>query len=252
MKRIKKTSYFIAGILAIVLLFGGAALALTGTQSANITFRSIRLVIDGREITPEDANGNIVEPFIYNGTTYLPVRAVGEAFGKDVDWNGDTSTVYIGGVTARPAKEVLLYTKPYIAIGDSGGFSASGNETENRITVNSTEGVDAGNEKIRYSNYVVYALNAAAVKFTATLNPPLNESNELIYRIYGDGKQLYTSPIITPNVLPVQMNLDVTGVIEMKIEVTLTTVNTLGRDYKGFADWDYRGIENAVIVTTDY
>ncbi len=33
------------------------------------------------------------EPFIYNGTTYLPVRAVGEAVGKEVAWDNDTKTV---------------------------------------------------------------------------------------------------------------------------------------------------------------
>ena len=33
------------------------------------------------------------EPFIYDGTTYLPVRAVGEAVGKTVGWDGKTNTV---------------------------------------------------------------------------------------------------------------------------------------------------------------
>ena len=31
-----------------------------------------------------------------NGTTYLPVRAIGNAIGKQVSWDGGTQTVYIG------------------------------------------------------------------------------------------------------------------------------------------------------------
>jgi len=53
-------------------------------------------MIDGAEYVPTDANGNVVEPFIYNGTTYLPVRAVANAFGKDVKWDGKNAIVYIG------------------------------------------------------------------------------------------------------------------------------------------------------------
>ena len=59
-------------------------------------YDNIKLVIDGATITPKDANGSTVEPFIYNGTTYLPVRAVGNALGKQVSWDGKTKTVYLG------------------------------------------------------------------------------------------------------------------------------------------------------------
>lgn len=78
-------------------LVGGSALA-AGKMYKNITvqYDNIKLVIDGVTITPKDANGSTVEPFIYNGTTYLPVRAVGNALGKQVSWDGNTKTVYLG------------------------------------------------------------------------------------------------------------------------------------------------------------
>ena len=56
----------------------------------------------GRVFTPKDAAGNVVEPFIMNGTTYLPVRAVGEALGMSVNWDGNTHTVYLGDVDHLP------------------------------------------------------------------------------------------------------------------------------------------------------
>ena len=39
--------------------------------------------------------GKVVEPFIVDGTTYLPVRAIAEAFDKEVIWNEDAKKVQI-------------------------------------------------------------------------------------------------------------------------------------------------------------
>lgn len=64
-------------------------------------YDNIRIIVRGKEVTPKDGNGNIVEPFVYEGTTYLPVRAISNALGEDVDWDGDTNTVYIGGKVAK-------------------------------------------------------------------------------------------------------------------------------------------------------
>ncbi|MCI8539680.1 MAG: copper amine oxidase N-terminal domain-containing protein [Oscillospiraceae bacterium] len=73
-----------------------SATAITTDQNAYLSYRDIKICIDGQFITPKDVNGNVVEPFIYNGTTYLPVRAVGEALGKSVEFDSSTYTVYLG------------------------------------------------------------------------------------------------------------------------------------------------------------
>lgn len=86
----------LAGVLSVTLLVGGAVLASDGSKNIDIFFRNIKIMIDGAEYVPTDANGTVVEPFIYNGTTYLPVRAVANAFGKDVKWDGENATVYLG------------------------------------------------------------------------------------------------------------------------------------------------------------
>ncbi|MBR5553665.1 MAG: hypothetical protein IKV98_07430 [Clostridia bacterium] len=88
----------IAFILVGITLVCGTAIA-TGarrTETIDATYDNIKIVVDGLTIDPKDANGNKVEPFIYNGTTYLPVRAVGEAFGKQVSWDGVEKIVYLG------------------------------------------------------------------------------------------------------------------------------------------------------------
>jgi len=84
----------------VLLLSGITVLAAVRTEDISVTFRNIRLVVNGELITPRDAQGNIVEPFIFDGTTFLPVRAVANALGVDVDWDGNTSTVYLGSRAA--------------------------------------------------------------------------------------------------------------------------------------------------------
>lgn len=83
-------------MFAVQTVFVSTAEAHTGQQSAVLNYTDIKLCVDGQFITPKDANGSTVEPFAIQGTTYLPVRAIGEALGKPVDWDQATHTVYIG------------------------------------------------------------------------------------------------------------------------------------------------------------
>jgi len=53
----------------------------------------LKIKIDGEVFTPKDEDGSVLRPIIYDGRTYLPVRALGEALGVVVDWNPETKTV---------------------------------------------------------------------------------------------------------------------------------------------------------------
>ncbi len=92
----KRLQGLIAGILIGVMSVGGIAGAKEMNENVEVFYNNIKIFIDGAEIVPKDAAGNTVEPFIMNGTTYLPVRAIANAFGKDVEWDGATAGVYIG------------------------------------------------------------------------------------------------------------------------------------------------------------
>lgn len=77
------------------------------------------IVVDGAARTFADVNGRTVYPLLYQGSTYLPVRAIGELMGKSVSWDGKTNTVtlsgslvtdadtFSGGGTAQPAGTLL-------------------------------------------------------------------------------------------------------------------------------------------------
>ena len=103
MKNGKSWRAFIAGMVTMALLLAVAVPSFAAGAIKTIQARigGITIVVDGKKIQPTDANGNAVEPMIYNGTTYLPVRAVSSALGKEVYWDGQNWTVYLGKMDGK-------------------------------------------------------------------------------------------------------------------------------------------------------
>ncbi|MBQ8248542.1 MAG: hypothetical protein IJY93_01490 [Clostridia bacterium] len=82
-----------AGLFAGILISATVVGATTGAIQRELHYNNIQITLDGKNVHPTDANGKYVEPFIIDGTTYLPVRAVSNALGLGVDWDGNTNTV---------------------------------------------------------------------------------------------------------------------------------------------------------------
>ena len=99
MKSLSKIKGFILGILTAVIIYALCSTAFAASSiwedNIHVVYPGISLIIDGTKVIPKDTNGNIAEPFIYNGTTYLPIRAVANAFNKKVTWDGNTNTIYL-------------------------------------------------------------------------------------------------------------------------------------------------------------
>lgn len=55
----------------------------------------IKIYYNGEVQTFKDVNGKVVYPLSYQGTTYLPVRAISNLYDADIDWISETSTVVI-------------------------------------------------------------------------------------------------------------------------------------------------------------
>ena len=75
----------------------------TAAKRTDVTFTlrpEYHIVIDGTERTFVNANGMKVDPAIYNGSIYLPLRAIGEIMGKTVNWDGTTQTVRLDSATS--------------------------------------------------------------------------------------------------------------------------------------------------------
>jgi len=86
---------FVAGVLVTLLMSAVTVAAAVRTENITVTFRNIRIVVNNSVIVPRDAQGRVVEPFIWNDTVFLPIRAVGDAVGMDANWVGSTNTAYL-------------------------------------------------------------------------------------------------------------------------------------------------------------
>lgn len=72
-----------------VVLIGSAAVPAFAVDTS-VDYCRVKIVVDGATIVPKDADGKPVEPFIWKGTTYLPVRSVANALGLEVGWEPGT------------------------------------------------------------------------------------------------------------------------------------------------------------------
>ena len=220
------------GILLAAILTGGAAMASDGSRNIDIFFRNIKIMIDGAEYVPTDANGNVVEPFIYNGTTYLPVRAVANAFGKDVKWDGENATVFLGK-EGRMEPDNRLDKVQYI--------SYTENESRNHMEIVNGTIEDYNNNK--YTNgiffyiqngngysEVTYPLNGQYSRLTGKIVLPKNinttthkenncKTSETAITITDEnGEVLYKANGITAS-MPFSFDINTKGVNQIKVTV---------------------------------
>lgn len=102
-----KLSFF-AGMLSMALLVGTVGTAFAAYQKqATLSYQDIKITLNGEPVEPKDGAGNVVEPFAMDGTTYLPVRAIANALGLEVNWDGATNTVAL----TSGEKETSVYEK---------------------------------------------------------------------------------------------------------------------------------------------
>lgn len=85
----------------------GTTLVMTAAMAipamAAIDYETARLrpdftiMIDGKEKNFKRSDGSAAFALVYEGSTYLPLRAIGEAIGRNVNWDEDTKTITLEG-----------------------------------------------------------------------------------------------------------------------------------------------------------
>lgn len=85
----------IASIAVLSVITGSIAAAAFGVQRTIDVTGGVSVFMNGEELEMKDVNGNDVDAFVYDGTTYLPARAISEANGNSVAWDGEEGRVDI-------------------------------------------------------------------------------------------------------------------------------------------------------------
>ena len=206
---------YLLGLLTATVLVGGVTYAANTTTLYDVVTNGVKIVIDGKKINPTDANGKAVEPIIYNGTTYLPVRAVADALGKAVYWDGRNYTVYLGqmdGELEYPTEELSTDGN----IGDDYWYDTSdlkdnlGNIYSRGINSNYSERTFEKILNMKYSRF----------KGTFYVKNGTSSDGTVQFSVKTDGKTVYTSPEITKTSQPIDFDIDVTGCYDFQIICT--------------------------------
>ena len=97
-------------VTTVIILLALITTSVSAAVLQATTAPNIKIVIDGVVQNFKDANGNKVDPVVIDGVTYLPLRSVADAFGKEVSWDGNTSTITIGDSTNNASANLIDVT----------------------------------------------------------------------------------------------------------------------------------------------
>ncbi len=232
---------FTAGLVCGGMIMGlfVPSLAAQTVKKLEAYYKDIKLEINGTTVVPKDANGTVVDPFIVDGTTYLPARALAEALGCEVSWVTQTNTVVVKSETTAGqsiflndlAQSTSVPASAFRNWSSSTDYDAAGQQY-NRSLVATVEGsVPAGT----ITQYVQYDLGRKYTSLTGRITPmkglaAIGGSTHQI-NFYGDGELLYSSPVFSSSLAGASdaYNVDVSSVGVLKIE--MVTVRTTLASY---------------------
>ena len=232
----KRINGLIAGLLIGSLLAEGAVFAKQATETLDVVYDNIKILIDGKEYQPTDVNGNVVEPFIYNGTTFLPVRAIANAFDKDVDWEPQTSTVTLGSKNYDWLDQMGFVD--YKTTGTENVFTAISAGTQMTDEIKYNRGIHFtlydGKNGIKENNdgtkecyqEISYLLNGHYNDFCGVIaTMPSYYDGRAQIKFYGDGKLIYSSPIVSKGTKSTTFNFKVSEFKILKIRAEYVNIS---------------------------
>ena len=212
MKVKNKIGYFLSGIIFTLIFVVCLTPVWAAVSSKMIEVQTgVNIYVNDIKLNPKDANGNMVEPFIYNGTTYLPLRAVSEALDIPVQWDGKTNSVYLGR-SSEITQYLMDVCPPYEVTEQSYQkidtfVQMSGEKYTNGFIVEGAGGYAYFNLNGKYKT-VSFDFGHVDNSYDATAT---------MY-IYLDGKLAKTYDL-TYNALVKHDSIDVSGALQMQIDI---------------------------------
>lgn len=207
----KKKKLLTTLVLALA-LFGAFTLvsqAADGLQEIKAYLNSnISIKMDGETKVLTDANGVRVYPISYNGTTYVPIRAVANLLDIGVEWDKETQSVLLG---KQPGGVDLLDTyKAYAIKGqNSKQVQSSDGKTENIGGVDVSHWLYLG----YYGSYKEAHFNLGG-KYTSVTFQVYAE-DDMTLTVYGDDQSVLAEVPVTGRAAPKSVTVPLFNATEL-------------------------------------
>ncbi|MCL2016320.1 MAG: NPCBM/NEW2 domain-containing protein, partial [Defluviitaleaceae bacterium] len=225
---------FLSGILLTTLLFSTVSVFAAAPQTIEVIFGTVRTTLFGQEIISRDAQGTIIEPLTYNGTVFIPIDTILQALQENAQWDAATNTLNFGTPTTGVAGTPNQPQQPQQAAQGGTAFTQAvppfDVSNANRVAV--LDNVQMGGTY--YSN--VLGFNRSSNQQSSLQHSSHNlqgrftqlsgvfgridgsSQNNVVITFIGDGRTLQSIDINALN-LPTPINVDLTGVQLLRIEV---------------------------------
>ena len=224
--RMRELKGFAVGVILMVLLSGTVVLASPVMQE--IIF-GVSVSFNGTPVSFEED----MRPFTMGGRTFLPVRAVADLFGAEVDFDEDTNTVLLLSADGTPATlpqptpaaaaEFTRLSETFFA-GSDAGVWARVTDSVNILGDAHTDVVQFSVNQRGITANSQYNLSGNFSRLTGIFGriDGVGNPRDAVVTIYGDGDVLETFEL-SQHDMPRNLNIDVTGVQLLRIDVDPTS-----------------------------
>lgn len=193
------------------LIAGATAAPVLENISAYLNW-GISFKINGQSWTAKDEDGNKLVPITYNGSTYLPVRAVAEALGTAVDWDNDTQTVLLGEkqdtVHMNDVKIDLGYSSHVMATTDKQYTVQEGQDYKAGIVVDDINSVQKSFKLVPEGKYQKLELQFFGLEI----------QKDVEIKVYGANDTVIKHVMLSGSSSNQKVDLDIGGLKEVKVE----------------------------------
>ena len=211
----EKFKGFIAGILTAAILLSMVAVF---ADTIEVTMSGIKVYWDGVEKKLTDANGEKVEPMIYNGTTYVPVRAMANLLGKKVSWNQQQQAVIVGDMPVAKSTPIEDMKEKI----NTGSWNVKTGKDANYTLKDKTYQCE---NIVTYFDNTIFMLNGEYTQLVGSLVYPYttvgsNDTGKItFYSVENDGTETEIDSIeLMQTEDPINFKINLKGVENLKID----------------------------------
>ena len=200
-----------AGILAV-----GAQ-----TISGQLTY-GVRVMLNNELMSFEESS----RPFVMGGRTFLPLRALAEAVGLNVEFDSHTNTVFLGERTISrvPLRTAAPFFERSPNTDNNVVFRAEA--AMNGVTYNDVLRFAHASYRTRGINASTHELNGKFIVLSGTFGrEDSSERTEATVKFYGDGVVLQTYEFTAAD-QPKEIEISVRDVQKLRIEVLYPTTSS--------------------------
>ncbi len=208
----KTVKGYLLGFVSAAVLVSGGAYAKSRMETIEVMYNNIKVYKDNVLCELKDANGTVVEPFIYNGTTYMPVRGTANLADMQVTWDGNTQSVYLWDNLVAEGTSFIEVCPPYdtnhcttYLASNGKSFSMAGEKYSDGLTFGS------------YSNcFALFNLNSKYSAIECTVGHTNSEQKDKSISFIVDGK-VVKEITLEAECLPKTVSIPVSYGLQLKI-----------------------------------